>query len=137
VVKLRLILLLSAIGALTGCAGIGDGSRPPLSMTTTTLMSGWEHHFTVEFAADQGRNGTRRVSGYINNNKGEFAIDLRVLARAVDASGAVIGQRIAFVPGGVGGFGRVYFEVAGLPAANAYQVSVWDYTWAQGVGDWL
>ena len=95
-------------------------------------MSGWEQHFSIEWAADPGRNGAQRVTGYVYNRKGEYALDLRVLAQAVDASGAVVGQRIAFVPGGVGGSGRAYFEVPNLPVASTYRVSVWDYTWAQG-----
>jgi len=69
-------------------------------MTTTTLMAGWEHHFTM--------------------------------AQALDPMGAVVGQRIAYVPGGVGGLGRSYFEVPSLPVAENYRVSVWDYTWFQG-----
>ena len=80
-------------------------------------------------------NGARRVSGYVYNRHGEYALDLRLLAQALDPSGAVIGQRIAWVPGGVGGSGRAYFEVPNLPPANSYRVSVWDYTWAQGTGD--
>ena len=34
----------------------------------------------------------------------------------------MVGQRIAFVPGGVSGFGRAYFEVPNLPAADHYRV---------------
>ena len=106
------------------CAGIG--ASPPLTMTTTTLMSGWEQHFTVEWA-DQAQNGARRVTGYVYASKGDDAEGVRLLAQALDASGAVIGQRIAYVPGGVGG-GGAYFEVPNLPTASSYRVSVWDYT---------
>ena len=81
------------------------------------------------------RIDTRQVTGYVYNRHGEYALDLRLLAQALDPSGAVIGQRIVWVPGGVGGSGRAYFEVPNLPPANSYRVSVWDYTWAQGVGD--
>ena len=98
-------------------------------------MYGWEQNFTLEWAADQGQSGARRVSGYVCNRHGEYALDLRVLAQALDPAGAVIGQRIAFVPGGVGGSGRAYFEVPNLPAASSYRVSVWDYTWVQGPGN--
>ena len=130
----RFVLLVGLIVATTaGCAG--TGADPPLTMTTTTLMAGWEQHFTLEWAAGQGQNGARRVTGYVHNQYGEFAIHVRVLAQALDPSGAVIGQRIAFVPGGVNGFARAYFEVPNLPEADAYRVSVWDYTWLQADGD--
>jgi ABC-type glycerol-3-phosphate transport system substrate-binding protein len=136
VVAVRFGILVGAIVAMTAaCANIGTGAAPPLSVTETTLMYGWENYFSIEWAADQSRNGTQRVTGYVYNRKGEYALDLRVMAQAVDASGAVVGQRIAFVPGGVGGLGRVYFEVPNLPVASTYRVSVFDFTWSQGTGD--
>src|SRR6266478_5218790 len=129
---IRFGLLMSAIATMTAaCAGTG-ATPPPGS--PTTLMYGWEHHFSIEWApAEQGPNA-RKVSGYVYNQHGEFATHLRVLAQEIDPAGAVGGQRIAYVPGGVGGFGRAYFEVPNLPATAAYRVSVWDYTWLQAPG---
>jgi hypothetical protein len=115
------------------CAG--TGATPPVGASPTTLMYGWEHHFRIDWTAAQQSANTRRVSGYVYNQNGEFATSLRVLAQAVDPTGAVVGQRIAYVPGGVGGFGRAYFIVPDLPAAENYRVSVWDYTWFQAPGD--
>ena len=127
-VLMGLVVTLSAACASTG-------ATPPLGTTTTTLTAGWEHHFTFEWAtADQGQS-SKKVSGYVYNHNGEYAISLRVLAQAVDSGGAVVGQQIAFVPGGVGGFGRAYFEVPNLPATAGYRLSVWDYTWFQSNGD--
>ena len=109
------------------------GAEPPLSSSaTTTMMYGWERHFALEWTAEPERG---RVSGYLHNRNGENALSVRVLAQALDASGAVVGQRIQAIPGGVGGFGRAYFTLANLPAANSYRVSVWDYTWFQAPGD--
>ena len=127
---IRLGLLISLIVTM-GAACASTGSTPPRSMTTTTLMAGWEHHFTVEWAAAEQNPNARKVSGYVYNQNGEFATSLRVLAQALDPTGAVVGQRVAYVPGGVGGFGRAYFEVLNLPVAETYLVSVWDYTWFQ------
>ena len=111
------------------------GAAPPLSMTATTLTAGWEHHFAFEWTATEQSQSSRKVSGYVYNRNGEFATSLRVLAQAVDSGGAVVGQRIAYVPGGVGGFGRAYFEVPNLPATAGYRLSVWDYTWFQADGN--
>jgi hypothetical protein len=128
----RFGLLTALIVSLTaGCAG--SGATPPLSMTTLTV--GWEQHFTVEWAATEQGPSSRKVSGYVYNRNGEYAMSMRVLAQAVDGTGAVVGQRIGYVVGGVGGFGRAYFEVPNLPATPAYRVSVWDYTWLQSQGD--
>ncbi len=118
---------------LTAAACATTGAEPPLSSSaTTTMMYGWERHFALEWTAEPERG---RVSGYLHNRNGENALSVRVLAQALDASGAVVGQRIQAIPGGVGGFGRAYFTLASLPAANSYRVSVWDYTWFQAPGD--
>ena len=127
--------VLIGLVVLTSAACAETGATPPHSMTTTTLTAGWERHFTFEWAtADQGQT-SKKVSGYVYNHNGEYATSLRVLAQAVDGGGAVVGQRIAYVPGGVGGYGRAYFEVPNLPATASYRVSVWDYTWLQSDGD--
>jgi hypothetical protein len=116
-------------------APVSAHAAPPLSMTATTLTAGWEHHFSFEWTATEQSQSSRKVSGYVYNRNGEFATSMRVLAQAVDSGGAVVGQRIAYVPGGVGGFGRAYFEVPNLPATASYRLSVWDYTWFQADGN--
>jgi hypothetical protein len=129
----RVALVIGSIVVLVACAG--PGVAPPLTMTATTLTTGWEQHFTIEWSAGPGANGAQRLTGYVHNKHGELVTQMRVLGQALDPSGAVVAQRIAFIPGGVGGFGRAYFEVPNLPAANGYRVSVWDYTWNQADGD--
>jgi hypothetical protein len=129
---IRLGLLIGAI--VTMGAGCATNGAVPSPGSPTTLMSGWEHHFSIDWTAVEQTGNTRRVSGYVSNHNGEFATHLRVLAQALDLAGAVVGQRIAYVPGGVGGFGRAYFIVPSLPIADSYRVSVWDYTWNQAPG---
>lgn len=119
----------------TMCAACAEITAPRLDTTVTTLTAGWEKHFTFEWAAAEQGPSSRKIAGYVYNRNGEFAINLRVLAQAVDGGGAVVGQGIAYVSGGVGGFGRAYFEVPNLPSTPSYRVSVWDYTWFQSDGD--
>ncbi len=131
----RFAALLGLI-VLTAAACASTGAEPPLSSSaTTTMMYGWERHFTLEWTAEPESSGARRVKGYLYNKNGEMALTVRVLAQALDSSGAVVGQRIEPIPGGIGGFGRAYFIVANLPAANSYRVSVWDYSWFQAPSD--
>jgi hypothetical protein len=125
---------LGVIAAATTACATESSYLSPTGLNTT-LTAGWEQHFTVEWAAAEQSQSSRKVSGYVYNRHGEFATHLRVLAQAIDASSAVVGQRIAYVPGGVGGFGRAYFEVPNLPATTSYRVSVWDYTWFQADGN--
>ena len=126
------ILALGLLGLATGACGVLHYFTPPSS--TTTLMTGWERRFTLDWTVTPQDDGSSRVEGYVSNLDGERATSLRVMARAVDSQGQVRGQQIAWVPEGVGGFGRAYFIVLRLPKADGYVVTVWDYTLFQAPG---
>ena len=87
---------------------------------------------TVRWSPNQTGQAVR---GYITNEYGDPAEPLRLLAQGLDASGAVVGQQIAWVPEGVGGFERAYFEISRLPTADHYRVSVSDYSFLQAEAD--
>jgi hypothetical protein len=134
--RLKSFLALARFGliavSVTAC-GTASGYLTP-SGSTTTLMYGWEQHFSLEWTPEPEGNNARQISGYIYNRHGEAAVSVRVLAQGLDQSGAVVGQRIEWVPEGVTGFGRTYFIVPHLPIADTYRVSIWDYTWQQADG---
>ena len=116
---------------LAGCAAVTmEYPKPYGSMTT--LIPGWERYFRLQWAAEPEHRGSRRLDGYVYNRYGEYAADVRLLVQARDASDAVVDQRIVWVPAGVGGFGRAYFDAGHLPPADHYQVFVWDYRLIQG-----
>lgn len=129
----RLFLAVGAVGllaaAVSACATTG-GSLTPLG-SATTLMAGWERHFALDWTVEPERGDARRLRGYVSNQHGEYAESVRLLGQALDSSGAVVGQRIAFIPSGVAGSGRASFEIPHLPPADHYRVSVWDYTFHQ------
>jgi hypothetical protein len=130
--KLACALLRPAIGLVavtTAACGVTTYLTP--SGSTTTLMAGWERHFVLDWTVEPEQSDARRLRGYVHNQHGESAENVRLLAQALDASGAVIGQRTTWVPGVIGGFGRAYFEVPHLPPADHYRLTVWDYTLIQ------
>jgi len=127
-------LALIAVAA-TACA---SSSYLTPSASTTTLMAGWERHFAVDWTTEPDRGGARRIVGHLTGRQGETAEPVRVLAQALDSSGVVVAQRIGWVPGGVNGFQRAYFEVPDLPSAAQYRVTVWDYNFHQSPGSgWI
>jgi len=126
------LLALTAV-ATTACGATSASLTP--SGSTTTLMQGWDRWFKLDWSGEPEPGGGKRIRGYITNEYGARAEPLRVLAQALDASGAVVGQQIAWVPAGVSGFGRAYFEIAHLPAADHYRVSVWDYSFPQAASE--
>jgi len=117
---------------VAACATGGD----PLASRTEydTLVPGWESKFTLEFKVDPAQDGTSLVYGRVSSHYGQYAAPFRVLGMALDSSGKVIGQRIAWVPGGVPGFSQVYFEIGHLAVAASYKVTVWDYTFIEAGG---
>src|SRR5262249_2022629 len=123
------LLGLAALGT-SACASMNSPAITP-SATTTTLMQGWDHWFKLEWSTDLEPAGGTPIRGYTTNEVGGAAEPLRLLGQALDASGALVGQRIVWVPEGVGGYERAYFEIGHLPAADHYRVSVWDYSRSQ------
>jgi hypothetical protein len=113
---------------LAACGRDSDSLTP--SATVTTLTAGWERHFKLEWIVEP-RPGGVTLRGSVTSSNGARAEPMRLLAQALDASGGVVGQRIAWVVGGVGGFQQASFEFADLPPADRYRVSVWDYTFQQ------
>ncbi len=125
------LILITLLGA--ACTTTSSSVYP--SASVTTLMWGWERHFSLDWTVGNEKGGGRLISGYVQSHHGEFALNVRLLAQALDQSGTVVGQRIEWVPGGITGFSRAYFEVPHLPPADTYRVSVWEYTWLQSDGD--
>jgi len=54
------------------------------------------------------------------------------VAQALDASGNVVDQKINYALATVPGFGRSYFNIGRLAAADHYQVTVWNAYFLQG-----
>ena len=98
------------------------------SATVTTLMPDAERWFRINWDVSPERGGdSRRLSGYVENTYGEAAGKVQLLGQARSSSGAVVGQRLQWVHGAIPGFGRVYYEIPGMPPADHYRVTVWAY----------
>jgi len=77
--------------------------------------------------------GTRRgrpvIQGYVYNDYGRAAVDVRLLVETLDASGAVTARTIGFVRGVVPFHDRTYFEVPLKTAGASYRVSLTAFEW--------
>jgi len=123
--------LMMAVGLALAAAGCATPDTTP-SATVTTLMPGSERFFRVNWDVRPERGDTRRLSGYVENTYGEAAARVQLLGQALDTSGAVLGQRLQWVHGAIPGFGRVYYEIPGMPPADHYRVTVWAFERIQG-----
>jgi len=61
-------------------------------------MAGWERHFVLDWTVEREQSDARRLRATSTTSTEESAENVRLLAQALDASGAVIGQRITWVP---------------------------------------
>jgi hypothetical protein len=114
-------LLLAFVLVAAGCAPTVGQSSP-----LEPLVVGTEQHATIEWQVEP-RGQATVVWGYINN-KSPFAFDrVRLLVDALGPDGAILGQRLVWAPGLLGGGGRTYFEASMMPAPT-YRVRVfsWD-----------
>ena len=126
--------LIAAVALTLIAAGCATPETTP-SATVTTLMPGSERFFRINWEARPERGDTRRLSGYVENTYGEAAARVQLLGQALDTSGAVVGQRLQWVHGAIPGFGRVYYEIPGMPVADNYRVTVWAFDRIQGRDD--
>lgn len=106
-----------------GCTAAG--SLVP-SASTTTAVVGWEHWLRLDWTA-QARPTGHDIEGYVESHHGSPIVKVRLLAQGLDASGNVVGQKVAWVQGLVPGFQRAYFRIQGMPRAERYRVSVWAF----------
>jgi hypothetical protein len=117
-----------AAAVLAATAGGCATAQTTPSATVTTLMPDSERWFRINWEASPERGGqTRRLSGYVENTYGEAAGKVQLLGQALSSSGDVVGQRLQWVHGAIPGFGRVYYEIPGMPPADNYRVTVWAY----------
>jgi hypothetical protein len=116
--------------ALTTAACVTAETAP--SAAVTTLDPASSRWFQVQWTPTQvvGSNA-QSVDGYVLNTNGEAA-RVQLLAQALDASGQVVDQKIDYPEAPVPGFGRSYFRIGPLAAADHYQVTIWSAYFFQG-----
>ena len=119
----RLLLLAVAVGA---CAT--PETTPSASLTTLEpAASPW---FKLGWSAEPDETRAR-LDGYIVNTYVQAA-RVQLLAQALNASDNVVDQKINYTLATVPGFGRSYFNIERLAAADHYQVTVWSAYFLQG-----
>jgi hypothetical protein len=103
----------------------------------TPLVLGWEQFFKIDWQA--GQRGTQRVVyGHLMNDWGMPAAKIQLLVEGVDASGAVVGQRVAWFGQTLAPGIRFYFEVPVPWQTPTYRLSVFAFEWVQfGSGNQL
>ena len=127
--RVGLALIAASVSA---CAGQSNPLTSPTEFDS--MVPGWQSKFSLDWKVAPAPDGTNRLYGRIASHYGQHAAPFRVLGMALDVSGNGVGQRIAWVPGGVPGFAEVYFEIDRLAVAASYRLTVWDYSFVEARG---
>jgi hypothetical protein len=93
-----------------------------------------ERYFRVEAQPGTTRTGRPILYGYVYNDYGLRAINVRLLAEAVDGGGRVVDNTTGFVSGDIPNFSRSYFEMPAPPGGADYRVTVASYFFLHGGG---
>jgi len=123
-----LVLASAAILAL------GPVATPTPPAAAVSAPAGIDPRIRLDWEAGTRRGGKPVIRGYVYNDYGRPAADVRLLVETLDASGAVIAKTIGFVHGVVQFNARTYFEVPLKAAGASYRVTVTSFDWKGGGG---
>jgi hypothetical protein len=98
------------------------------------VPSGYDARIMLDWEAGTTRAGKPVIQGYVINDYGRSAANVRLLVETLDGSGAVLARTPGFVHGGVQFGDRAYFEVPLKAAGASYRVTVTAAEFRSGAG---
>jgi hypothetical protein len=111
---------------MLGAGGCGFSTQP-----VEPLVAGAQRYFTLEWQA-ASRAGRRLVQGYVRNDWGFAATNLRLLVEGLEHPDRLVSQRIIALGGQLTPGTRAYFETT-MPPASTYRVRVFAFDWIQSI----
>ena len=121
---------MSAVPVVVAAVVLGAGLARAQNFSTPNA----EKFFRVEWQAEQTKKGQPAIRGFVYNEYGNWAGDVRLLVEGLDASGQPVSRTRGYVNGDVPPRGRIPFEVI-LPApAATYRVTIEYFSWRRGGG---
>ena len=115
-VSVALVVCVLAMGA-----GAAQAERSTIAGNAGTITLDWQ--------ATQDRAGRPLIAGRVITYGGKSGYcSTRLLVETLDAQGQVVAQNVGFVPGYVGGYDDVYFELPIRTPGTGYRTSIasWD-----------
>jgi hypothetical protein len=127
---LRIALTCFAIAIIAGAV------TAPTASAQSDFGAPLQRWFRLEWTVSDEAAGRRRVTGWIHNDYGTSAGEVRLVVEALDRSGRIVDRRYQWLPGSLPPLSRTYFDVSGLPAADSYRVGVHSFNIYESTG-WL
>jgi len=94
-------------------------------------IRGWaaDTGLRVEWAVEQTKRGGIQISGYVYNERDQWAANPRLLVESLDAAGQVTASTLVYAVSDVPPRSRSYFEVPVTGGASTYRVTVRYVDW--------
>lgn len=89
-----------------------------------------DRFFHVEWTLTPGSRNQSEIVGYVYNDYGEAAVNIRLRIAELDAAGREVAYAIWPIDDTVPGFGRAYFD-ARVPESQSYRVTVASFEFAE------
>ena len=123
----RLSTAVVAIVALASACPV----TPARALSATASV---DSRLRLDWQVGASRGGKAIIAGYVYNDYGRPASDVRLLVETLDPSGAVIARHVGFIRGVVQLNDRAYFELPIRAPGTSYRVSVTALDWKGGGG---
>ena len=122
-------LLLAALTLLP--IGVGAAPTPVQALGAAATV---DPRIRLDWQVGAARGGRPVIQGYVYNDYGRPASDVRLLVETLDASGAVVARHVGFIRGVVQLNDRAYFELPIQMPGASYRLSVTALDWKGGGG---
>lgn len=91
-----------------------------------------DSYLRLEWEVEQANGDGPRITGYVHNDRGLWALNVRLLVEAVDPAGRTVSMTRGYVSGDIPPRGRAYFQVPAPAASGSYRVRVESFDWLKG-----
>lgn len=119
------VVVLSLVLVMTG--SILYSAPPAIALSATSSP---DARLRLDWEPGTTHAGRPVIRGWVFNDYGSSAKDVRLLVETVDPSGNVIARDIGFVRGAVAFNDRTYFEVPLKTTGASYRVSIVGFDWS-------
>jgi hypothetical protein len=118
-------LAVLGIGLTAAVPGVGVETASAQDQAHQTLA---DLVFRVDFTAEPDGHGTTRITGYVYNDHGRAADQIRLRITELDASGVTLASYVEPVVETVPALGRAFFDIKVPDEGIVYRVTVesWD-----------
>jgi len=118
------VVLLSLVLVVTGSTLYS--APPAIALSATSSV---DARLRLDWEPGTTHAGRPVIRGWVYNDYGRAAKDVRLLVETLDPSGNVIARDIGFVRGAVAFNDRTYFEVPLKTIGASYRVSIVGFDW--------